>query len=361
MIPRKQIENQHDIPQKKHGSSSSKNSEKKKLKTHLTNPLELLEKLNLTPQVMQYSEKAMQDFHFKVPVAYTDKIQPGNPNDPLLLQVFPVQQELKSVPGYTKDPLAESDSLFQPGLLQKYDGRALLLVTPSCIINCRYCFRRHYPYDDKGHFWGQIKNNIQLIQQDHSINEVILSGGDPLSLSDTRFAELITLLESIPHLKRLRIHTRFPIVEPERISQQFLSILAGTRFNIIMVLHINHAQEIAPDNQKVIAKMHSQQIMLFNQSVLLKGVNDNVDTLKQLSESLIENHIIPYYLHMLDHVQGSAHFEISDKEAIQIHQQLRAVLSGYMLPRLVREVAGENSKRPVYEESNLCQTKIKDN
>ena len=323
------------------------------MKTYLTNPLELLEYLELTPMQMSFSSEAAQVFHFKVPMAYVDKIQAGNPNDPLLLQIFPVKQELKSVPGYKKDPLAEADSLFQPGLLQKYDGRALLLATPGCAINCRYCFRRHYPYNDKGHFWKQIKTNIQLIKQDSSISEVILSGGDPLSLSDARLAELITLLDSVPHLKRIRIHTRFPVVEPGRINKQFLSILSASQLQIIMVLHINHAQEIGADSKACIAKLRNQQILLLNQSVLLKGVNDNVETLQQLSEMLIEQQIIPYYLHMLDHVQGSAHFEVSESEAIKIHQQLRAKLSGYMLPRLVREVAGEKSKLPVYEELAL--------
>ncbi|MCW8928977.1 MAG: EF-P beta-lysylation protein EpmB [Gammaproteobacteria bacterium] len=336
MIPRKPIENQ-----------TGKKS-KKQLSTHFTDPLKLLELLNLTPQQMFYSPEAAQDFHFKVPRSYVDKIQAENPQDPLLLQIFPVQDELNTVSGYTKDPLAEADSLFQPGLLQKYDSRALLLITPVCTINCRYCFRRHYPYDDKGHFWKQIKTNINLIKQDLSINEVILSGGDPLSLSDSRFSELITLLDSVPHLKRIRIHSRFPIVEPERINNYFLKILADSRLQFIMVLHINHAREIGPDNQASILKLYNQNIILLNQSVLLKGVNDNVSTLQQLSETLIENHIIPYYLHMLDHVHGSAHFEVSEKDAIHIHQQLRGVLSGYMLPQLVREIAGEKSKTPIY-------------
>lgn len=328
MIPRKQTGNQ--------------------TKTYITDPLKLLKRLNLTPQQMLFSPEAVQEFRFKVPEAYVDKIQAGNPEDPLLLQIFPVQQELKSAPGYVKDPLAETDSLFQPGLLQKYDGRALLLVTPGCAINCRYCFRRHYPYGDNAHLWDQIKQNIQKIKLDSSISEVILSGGDPLSLSDIRFAELFIMLNSISHLKRIRIHSRFPVVEPKRISDKFLNILANSRFQIIMVLHINHARELGSDSQASIEKLCNQQVILLNQSVLLKGVNDNVETLTQLSETLIKHHIIPYYLHMLDRVQGSAHFEVSDTNAIKIHQQLRAALPGYMLPRLVREVAGESSKLPVY-------------
>lgn len=352
MIPRNLSENQCE--------NSSEPQSKTKSKTltgnHFTNPIKLLEQLNLSPEQMLFSPEAVQDFPFKVPKAYVDKIQSGNPKDPLLLQIFPVQQELESKHGFSNDPLAEADSLFQPGLLQKYDGRALLLVTPACIINCRYCFRRHYPYDDKGHFWKQITNNIQLINQDDSINEVILSGGDPLSLSDERLAKLFNMLEAIPHLKRIRIHSRFPIVEPERINDKLIEILASSHLQIIMVLHINHAQEIGPDNQARIEKLRNKKIILLNQSVLLKGINDNVETLKQLSETLIENHIIPYYLHLLDRVQGSAHFEVSDEEATQIHQQLRTVLSGYMLPQLVREIAGEKSKLPIYEELTHLQS-----
>ena len=317
------------------------------IRTYFTNPLELLETLNLTPEQMLFSTEAVQDFHFKVPAAYVHKIHPGTPDDPLLRQIFPVQQELELTPGYTKDPLDEANSLSQPGLLQKYHGRALLLVTPGCAINCRYCFRRHYPYEDKGHSWKQVEQNIELIKQDSSVSEVILSGGDPLSLSDSRFAELVKMLENIPHLKRLRIHTRFPVVEPERINEQFLNILAASQLRIIMVLHINHAQEIGLDNKKSILKLHKQQVTLLNQSVLLKGVNDNADTLAELSETLIDNHIVPYYLHMLDKIQGSAHFEVADDDAKIIYQQLRTKLSGYLLPRLVRETSGEKSKTPI--------------
>ncbi|MDX2502988.1 MAG: EF-P beta-lysylation protein EpmB [Gammaproteobacteria bacterium] len=326
------------IPRKQAGNQTRK---------YYTDPLELLERLNLTPEQILFSPEAAQQFHFKVPAAYVDKIQPGTPDDPLLRQIFPVQQELSPNPDYQQDPLGEADSLSQPGLLQKYQGRALLLVTPGCAINCRYCFRRHYPYDDKGHFWRQIENNVHLLKQDPSISEVILSGGDPLSLSDNKFTDLLTLLKSIAHLKRVRIHTRFPVVEPERITKQLLNTFSMSGLRIIMVLHINHAREMGSDNQLALARLHAHRITLFNQSVLLKGVNDSVETLAQLSETLLEHHIIPYYLHMLDKVKGSAHFAISDKEAINLYQQLRAVLPGYMLPRLVREIPGENSKLPV--------------
>lgn len=327
------------IPRKQPGNQTRK---------YFTDPLELLEHLDLTPEQVLFSPWAMQQFRFKVPVSYARKIQPGVPDDPLLLQIFPVTKELIQVSGYQADPLSEADYLSQPGLLQKYHGRALLLVTPNCAINCRYCFRRHYPYDDKGHLWGQIEKNIHLLKQDPSVSEVILSGGDPLSLSDEKFAQLMTKLETIPHLKRIRIHSRYPIVEPERITAKLLKTLKNSRLHPVMVLHINHAREIGKDNQSSLDSLHAHHITLLNQSVLLKGVNDAVKTLVQLSECLIEYNILPYYLHMLDKVQGSSHFEVCEKEVINIYQQLRDILPGYMLPRLVREVAGKNSKTPVF-------------
>ncbi len=295
---------------------------------------------------MSFSEKAVQDFRFKVPAAFAAKIQRGNPDDPLLRQIFPVVQETHLTPGYDIDPLNEASACTQPGLLQKYNSRALLLVTSSCAINCRYCFRRHYPYEDKGNNEEQIRQNIDTIAQDDSITEVILSGGDPLSLSDKRLARIISQLNTIPHLKRLRLHSRFPVVEPQRISSEFLKVLAFSRAQIIIVLHINHAHEIGADNRGKIAQLRQQNIILLNQSVLLKGVNDTIESLESLSNILIDNHIIPYYLHILDKVQGCAHFEVSEQSARILYQQLRARLPGYMLPRLVIEVAGETSKKP---------------
>ncbi len=318
------------------------------MRPYFTDPLKLLEKLDLTAQQMNFSPTAESQFSFKVPASFVDKIQRGKINDPLLQQIFPVQQELNHQTDYQKDPLDEVNSLSQPGMLQKYHGRALLLVTPNCAVNCRYCFRRHYPYADKGHLWKQIKHNIQLIKQDSSISEVILSGGDPLSLADDKFADLLKTLESIKHLKRIRIHTRFPVVEPERITQQLIGTLTQSKLQIIMVLHINHAQELGGDNQYSISRLRARNITLFNQSVLLKGVNNTLEDLVQLSEALIKHQIIPYYLHMLDKVQGSAHFEVNEQEAMMLYQKLRAQLPGYMLPRLVREIPGEKSKRPIY-------------
>ncbi len=318
------------------------------MRSSFTDPISLLEKLDLKPHKVSFSTQAAAQFNFKVPQSFVNKIRPNDINDPLLRQIFPVSQELELHDAYQKDPINEADALSQPGLLQKYHGRALLLVTPTCAINCRYCFRRHYPYDDKGHLWKQIDNNIALIRKDLSIEEIILSGGDPLSLSNDKISELIDKLETISHLKRIRIHSRFPIVDPHRVTKKLINLLSQSHLKIIIVLHINHAQEIGIDNQKVIAELYRHNILLFNQSVLLKGVNDKLETLIQLSKTLIENQIVPYYLHMLDKVQGSAHFEVSDEKALVLYQQLREKLPGYMLPELVREIAGEKSKLPIF-------------
>ena len=328
MIPRKQPGNQ--------------------IRKYFTEPQELLAQLNLSAEQVSLSEKAMQQFRFKVPVAYARKIQAGEPKDPLLLQILPVEQENRLTEGYHSDPLLEANHQQQPGLLQKYQGRALLLVTPGCAINCRYCFRRHYPYDDKGHFWQQIDDNIQQLKNQPDIEEIILSGGDPLSLSDNKFTQLMTKLEFVPHLKRVRIHTRYPMVEPERISRQLIDSLSKSRLQVIMVLHINHAREFGEDNQLALSQLNDNRITLLNQSVLLKGVNNCLQTLTELSEALIKNHIHPYYLHLLDRVQGSAHFEVSETEAIELYKQLRASLPGYMLPRLVREIPGKTAKSPIF-------------
>ncbi len=327
MIPRKAVRNQ---PEK-----------------YFTDPARLLKYLGLSPEQLPFSTSAMHSFHFKVPRSFADKVEYNNAKDPLLLQIFPVQEELQSVSGYLKDPLEEARYRSQPGLLQKYHGRVLLVVTPSCAIHCRYCFRRHYPYQDKGHIASQLTDNLQQIQQDNSIEEVILSGGDPLSLSDSKLAVLFKELQSIKHLKRIRIHSRYPVVEPERISKPLLNILKQSRLQVIMVLHINHAREIAADNQDVFSQLLQHRVLLFNQSVLLKGVNDSVPVLRDLSEILIKHHIIPYYLHMLDRVQGSAHFEVSDEAAMKLFSQLRAQLPGYMLPRLVRELPEKPAKMPL--------------
>ncbi len=324
-----------------------RNEPRNQPKKNFTDPLQLLQYLKLDIEQSPFSESAVQSFRFKVPAAFAQKMQPGRADDPLLLQVFPVPEELNRHKDYQNDPLAEARFLSQPGMLQKYHGRALLLVTPSCAIHCRYCFRRHYPYNDKGHSHTHLENNLRLIKQDSSISEVILSGGDPLSLSDDRLKHLFEQLHAIKHLQRIRIHSRYPVVEPERVTTALLNTLKQSRLQVVMVLHINHAHEIGADNQQVFHQLLNNNVLLFNQSVLLKSINDSPEALIELSEKLIQHHIIPYYLHMLDKVHGSAHFEISEQAALNIYEQLRSQLPGYMLPRLVREIPEASAKMPL--------------
>lgn len=327
-----------------------KQAEKKEKNTirSFTDPLKLLNYLNLTPEQVGFSADASKLFQFKVPFSYAQNIKPGDPDDPLLRQVLPFKGELQQHPDFNHDPLDENSSLCQPGLLKKFQGRVLLLITPGCAINCRYCFRRHYPYDDKGHSWTQIRKNIALIARDSSIREVILSGGDPLSLSDRKIAQLLMMLESLPQLKRIRFHSRYPVAAPERITPELLELTSHAALKIIMVLHINHPGEIGKTSQQAISSLHESGIPLYNQSVLLKGVNDNLEVLTQLSETLFEHAIQPYYLHLLDKISGSVHFNIDEQRALQLYRQLRAELPGYMVPTLVREIAGEKNKIPLF-------------
>jgi EF-P beta-lysylation protein EpmB len=313
-----------------------------------TDPYELLDYLNLKPEQVSFSASAGKLFPFKVPFSYAQNIKPEDPDDPLLRQVLPVKDELQQHPDFSHDPLDENNSLCQPGMLKKYHGRVLLLTTPGCAINCRYCFRRHYPYEDKGYVWTQINKNIALIAADKSITEVILSGGDPLSLSNKKIAQLLSTLESLPQIKRVRIHTRYPVVAPERITPELLRLITHSSLKLIMVLHINHPQELGIPAQQAISALYRTGMPIYNQSVLLNGINDNLRVLTQLSETLFKHNIQPYYLHLLDKISGSVHFDIDEKRALHLYRQLRAHLPGYMVPTLVREIAGNKNKTPFY-------------
>ena len=281
-----------------------------------------------------------------MPFSYVQNIEPGKPNDPLLLQILPVNDELQKDSRFTCDPLEEHNNVCQPGMLKKYSGRVLLLTTPGCAINCRYCFRRHYPYADKGHIWSQISKNLDLIAQDPSISEVILSGGDPLSLGDQKLALLLSKLETIPQLKRIRIHTRYPVAAPDRITPGLLRLIRDSTLKMILVLHINHSRELGTPAQKAVSALGQTGIRLYNQSVLLKGVNDSLEVLTHLSETLFDLGIQPYYLHLLDKISGTVHFDLDEQQALQLYRQLRATLPGYMVPNLVREIPGEKNKIP---------------
>jgi EF-P beta-lysylation protein EpmB len=312
----------------------------------VTKPEELLRLLQLRPEQFRDDTAAHRQFPLRVPRSYIARMRKRDPQDPLLLQVLPVCAELNEVPGYSADPLAEHSCMPVPGVLRKYTGRVLLTVTGACGVHCRYCFRRHFPYADANPATGQWDPAIDYINSHADIQEVILSGGDPLSLSDSRLAGLLARLQAIPHLCRLRIHSRLPVVLPERVDDQLLTWLQGSRLRCVMVLHLNHPNEIDASFRSACNRLQTAGVTLLNQSVLLKGVNDSATVLSSLSESLFSAGVLPYYLHRLDRVQGAAHFEVSDDRARAIMDTLHARLPGYLLPRLVREKPGSLGKTP---------------
>jgi EF-P beta-lysylation protein EpmB len=284
-------------------------------------------------------------FPLRVPRAFADRIVPNQPGDPLLRQVLPLPAEQVIAPGYNTDPLAEQDSLKGQGLLQKYQGRLLVVAHGSCAVHCRYCFRRHFPYDTQQlppQHWQALASHLA---QDTSLDEVILSGGDPLTLKNRQLQQLNPILTANPHIKRLRIHTRFPIMIPDRIDAGFVAWANTLPIPLSIVFHINHANEIDSQVTKVLKTLKSEtKALLLNQSVLLKNVNDSVPALQSLQELLIENGIMPYYLHVLDPIQGAQHFDVPDTKALSLLKSLQQRLPGYMVPKLVREMPGADSK-----------------
>jgi EF-P beta-lysylation protein EpmB len=312
----------------------------------VSDPAELLRILDINPQKTG-GGLSTTAFRLKVPAAYIRRMQKGDVRDPLLRQVLPLQAENEWVPGFTKDPVGDMEAMSTPGLLHKYAGRALLVVTGACAIHCRYCFRRHFPYGEANLSHTHWEQALQYLRENTDIREIILSGGDPLSVPDSRLAEMLKMLEAIPHLNRLRIHTRLPVVIPDRVTPELLTLLKSSRFQNSIVLHINHPQEIDQELGNALAAINQQGVTLLNQAVLLAGINDSVEVQVRLSEALFEHRVLPYYLHMLDPVQGSAHFEVSRVLAEQIHEGMRQALPGYLLPRLVREVAGSPYKTPI--------------
>lgn len=287
------------------------------------------------------------DFPFRAPESYLQRINPVDPNDPLLRQILPSDEEQKYHPDFKTDPVDDSSATIQQGLLQKYQGRVLIMTTGACPIHCRYCFRRHFNYNEHNGLHRDWSDTLNTLSADTTIKEVILSGGDPLSLTDHYLAELVRALDQIPHITRLRIHTRYPVVAPERVNDSLLSWLEQTRLDTVMVIHCNHANEIDTEVNQALHRLRQHRVTLLNQSVLLKGVNDNDKTLVQLSEKLFEAGVLPYYLHMLDKVQGAAHFDVEESKALELVQQLRHQLPGYLVPKLVREVAGTPYKQPI--------------
>jgi len=319
----------------------------KELANAVKNPQQLLQILEIEQETTQISELAKKQFPMLVPMPFVKKMQKGNINDPLLKQVLPIHDEELQLPGYSTDPLVEQNNQHK-GLLHKYKSRVLIILKSGCAVNCRYCFRRHFPYADNSVNKSQLNNIVSYIQEHPDVNEVILSGGDPLMTKDKQLAELLDQLEALPQLTRLRIHTRLPVVIPSRITESLAQRLKQSRLKIVMVLHINHAQEIDKPFAEAMQRCHDAGIQLLNQSVLLKDVNDGVDALVTLSEALFSVNILPYYLFLLDKVEGAAHFDLEQKEAQQLHKQMQAELPGYLVPRLSREIAGEQSKTLIH-------------
>ena len=310
-------------------------------------PAELLALLGLESLAARLSPAAMAQFPLRVPRAFIQRMRYGDAADPLLRQVLPLDDEDRIVPGFELDAVGDGAAKAGNGVIHKYNGRALLITTGSCAVNCRYCFRRHFPYAEETAARGDWAEAIAVIAADTSIKEVLLSGGDPLSLSTAKLADLTRQLAALPHIKRLRIHSRLPVVLPARIDEAFIEWMSNLPWPVTFVIHANHANEFDREVDAALARLRDAGATLLNQAVLLRGVNDSVDALADLSERGFHAGVLPYYLHQLDRVQGAAHFEVDDATALALHRQLAARLSGYLVPRLVREVAGDPGKRPL--------------
>jgi len=295
-----------------------------------------------------FSNEAHLNFPLLVPKSFAERMEKGNPNDPLLKQVLPVNEEMQAVAGFGLDPVGDLQAMAETGVIHKYQGRALFINTGSCAIHCRYCFRRNFPYNDFQLGNQKQKQAISYLREHIDISEVILSGGDPLLLSDAKLTAFILEMNEIDHLKRIRIHSRLPIVLPDRISDDLIKTLKYSNKQWVMVVHCNHANELNIEVAKACEKMRQAGIILLNQSVLLKDINDDVFQLAQLSEVLFRLGIMPYYLHLLDRALGTAHFEVSKTAAVSLMQQLQAQLPGYLVPKLVKEEAGKAAKTIVF-------------
>jgi EF-P beta-lysylation protein EpmB len=314
----------------------------------IRDPGELLELLGLQGFSDRISPLAQDQFALRVPRGFAAKMRTGDINDPLLRQVLPLHDELLQSPGYDLDAVGDMAARQMPGVLHKYRGRALLVTTGACAVNCRYCFRRHFPYAEESAAASQWQQAIGYLAEDRSISELLLSGGDPLSLSTAKLRTLSDQLKPLTHIKRLRFHTRLPIVLPERIDAEFTAWLESLPQQLVFVVHANHANELDGAVASALGRLARTGATLLNQSVLLKGVNDSSEALAALSERLFEAGVLPYYLHALDKVQGAAHFEVPVERAKAIMEELMARLPGYLVPKLVREIAGQPNKTPVY-------------
>lgn len=308
---------------------------------------ELCRALRLPADCLPAAVHAARDFPVFAPAGYVARMRPGDPHDPLLLQVLPLADELAESPNFVADPVGDRRAAVAPGLLQKYRGRVLMVTTGACAIHCRYCFRRHFPYSQAPHSPAAWEPALEWIASDASIEEVILSGGDPLTLVDPWLGRLADRLAAIPHIQRLRIHTRLPIVLPERVCNELFNWLRGTRLSPIVVVHANHPAEICPQVRVALTRLVDAGVTVLNQSVLLRRINDNADILTELCRRLVGLRVMPYYLHQLDRVSGASHFEVPEEIGLRLMAELRKRLPGYAVPRYVRETPGAEHKEPL--------------
>lgn len=305
----------------------------------------LLAEVGLQPGDVDACETACADFPLKVPRSFVARMRRGDPRDPLLLQVMAGARELLAQPGFERDPVGEQGPAnAQPGLIHKYRGRVLLIVSGGCAVNCRYCFRRHFPYTDNRNSRAEWRTALDYIGADTSITEVILSGGDPLVVGDAQLAQLTAQIAAIDHVRRLRVHSRLPVVLPDRVTPALLDAITAPGLQTVMVIHCNHANEIDAGVAGAMAALRSRDITVLNQAVLLAAINDSATAQVALSEALFAAGVMPYYLHLLDRVDGAAHFEVCEARAQALHAQMAARLPGYLVPKLVREVAGADAK-----------------
>lgn len=342
-----QSEYQPDSQSEEHSESAEDSLWQKELARAIKDPLELLAAVGLTANDIPGGIDLQQSFPLRVPRGYVARMRKSDPMDPLLLQVLPRQLESAIQPGFLRDPVGDTAAAASPGLLHKYHGRVLLITTGACPVHCRYCFRRHFPYAEHRPDDRQWQSAIDYIAAHPEINEVILSGGDPLSLSTRRLTEITDALRGIPHLQRLRIHSRMPIVLPQRIDNDFLHWLSNLPWQTVLVTHCNHANELDAAVNEALTAMRQRGVTLLNQAVLLKNVNDSVAMQCALSEALFASGVLPYYLHLLDPVQGAAHFDVDQNTGSAIIDAMRCQLPGFLVPQLVREQTGEPHKTPI--------------
>ncbi|MGH7200492.1 MAG: EF-P beta-lysylation protein EpmB [Planctomycetaceae bacterium] len=313
----------------------------------IRDPDELIDRLGLPDACREPARTAARLFPLLVTESFLARMQPGTPDDPLLKQVLPLGAELETAPGFVSDALKEAEARTAPGLLQKYAGRALMIATGACAVHCRYCFRRHYSYGDEPRRIEEWEPALDAIADDTNLREILLSGGDPLMLTDARLETLCRRLDAIAHLRRLRIHTRLPIVLPDRVDESLIGLLTSLRLTPIVVVHANHPYEIAGDCAEALRTLVKSGITTLNQAVLLRGINDSADVQADLCERLVDLGVVPYYLHQLDRVSGTAHFEVAEEAGRSIITELRRRLPGYAVPQYVRELPGAAHKVPL--------------